>query len=111
MYSFAENIQKLLTLVENYHEAYSEDQDHIQEMTKKVAASNGKMEQAIKISQMDQDLIRNLRDEVKTAWKLADASKHREEQAHELLSAVREKLANYEKHASKFESRGDANEE
>lgn len=111
MYGSADNIQKLLTLLENYHQTCKEDQENIREMTKKVEASNGKMEQSIKISQMDQDLIRNLKEEIKTAWKLADASKNREEQSHELLNAVRDKLAKYEKHAEKFETRGDENEE
>lgn len=111
MYTFADNIQKLLTLVENYRQAYTDDQEVIEEMSKKVLASEGKVEQAVRMSQMDQDKIRNLRDEVKTAWKLADAAKNREEQSHELLTNVREKLAKYEKHAAKFDTREDQNDE
>ncbi|XP_063706391.1 cilia- and flagella-associated protein 58-like [Culicoides brevitarsis] len=111
MFVFAENIKNLLTLLENFYQNYHENQSKISEMAEKVKISDGKVEQAMKISQNDHDVIQNLKSEVKTAWKLADAANEREQDTHELLFAAREKLKKYEKHATKFETTDIQNEE
>uniref|UniRef100_A0A336MZC8 CSON008162 protein n=1 Tax=Culicoides sonorensis TaxID=179676 RepID=A0A336MZC8_CULSO len=108
---YRENTRKLQALLEHYRQLNTQSQNVIQEMSNKISESEGKIQQAIQISQRDQDTIKNLQDEVKSAWKLADAARNREEETHFLLKTAKEKLMTYEKQSTKLVKKEDQSDE
>lgn len=90
-YQLANQVIKLVTISENLQFQLKDEQQKIEDLLEKFVDAGGRIEEAIKISQRDNDVIKKLRDEVSIAWSTADAAKLREQHTHESLNQTREK--------------------
>lgn len=107
-YSLANQVIKLVTILENLQFQLKEEQKNIQDLKVKFVDATGRIEQAIKISQHDNDVIKKLREEVASAWKLSDIAALREQHAHESFHETRKKylalIEQNKKMTTKFEA-------
>jgi uncharacterized protein YlxW (UPF0749 family) len=137
-YVIAEDIQKLVLVCQNLRQNVYDEKDKIEQMKGEVNNAQARVQQALKASKQDQEVIQQLKSEIGThkylslqnfyvfpiscksffsislsdqAWKNADASALREQIAQEAMNVLREKLEKLQKEAEKYTDRGDANEE
>lgn len=82
-----------------------DEQQKIEELIEKHVDATGRIEQALKISQQDQDVIQELRKEVENAWNVADTAKLREQHTHESLNVTRERYQNLLQQMKKYETK------
>lgn len=80
-------------------------------MQQEVEKAAGRVAQAVKMSQTDQDTIIRMKTEIEDAWRLADAAQVREQEAQESMFAMREKVEKIQKEAEKSSGREDGMDE
>lgn len=89
-YQFANKFRRLVTILENVHFQLKNEEKKCFELLEQHVDASGRIEEAMKISQRDSDLINKLKEDVKNAWNEADASKLREQHTNESLNVLRE---------------------
>lgn len=76
-YQLAREFIRLFSLTENLFLNLKDEQASSRVLVEQHVDATGRIEEAVKISQKDHDVIENLRKEVTDAWKLSDVSKSR----------------------------------
>lgn len=100
-----------MSVAQCFRQSYLEERDNNQKMQQEVEKAAGKVSQAMKISQTDQDTIARLKKEIEDAWKVADAAQIREQEAQESMYAMRVKVDKIQLEAEKSASRDEGVEE
>jgi hypothetical protein len=98
-------IIRLLKVCENVYFQYNTEERKFKDLSEKYVDATGRIEQAIKISQCDNDLIQQLRNEIESSWKITDATKLREQHAHESLTGLKQKYSVLSENLKKLTSR------
>ncbi|CRK90386.1 CLUMA_CG004001, isoform A, partial [Clunio marinus] len=101
-YLIVEDVQKLLLVCQNLRQNIFDEKDKIEQMKGEVLSSQQKVQNVIKMSKQDQEIIQQMKSEIDQAWRNADASSLREQIAQEAMNVLREKLEKLQKEAEKY---------
>lgn len=90
-YKTAKQFLNVVKILENVHFQLKAEEQKAQDLLDQHVDATGRIEEAVKISQRDRDIIEKLKQEVKNAWDEADAAKLREQHTSESLNVARER--------------------
>lgn len=101
-YLLAREFIRLFSLTENLFLNLKDEQKLSHALAEQQIDATGQIEEALKISQKDRDVVSKLREEVIEAWKLSDAAKMREVEMAERLEGMRMKYEKTQEELKKF---------
>jgi chromosome segregation ATPase len=107
---FLSDFERIITVCDRLDLNLRDEEAKVRFMTENHVDSTKRVEEAVKVSQRDQDTIRKLREEVVEAWKLVDDSKTKEIQAYEKLEKMRVKFTQQQQELLKLSGKIDASD-
>ncbi|KAG5681693.1 hypothetical protein PVAND_011104 [Polypedilum vanderplanki] len=110
-YSASEDMQKLLLVCQNLRQNILDEKEKIEQMKGEVVNAQARVQNVLKASVQDQEVIQSLKSEIELLKISVDASVLREQIAQEAMNVLREKLEKLQKEAEKYTDRGDAGED
>ena len=110
-YQLANEFIRLQNVAENLQMNVKDEKDKFNELLAKQVEASGRIEESLRISERDRDVIRKLREEVIEAWKISDAAKAREFGVTEQMEVTLNKLNKTKKDLEKFTYKVDTEDE
>lgn len=98
----ADEISRIFTVAENLQSNLRDEQAKVKHLEQHQIDATGRINDAIKISQKDQDTIILLRKEIVESWKVFDSSQSREVEASERLDELRKKFQSAQLEINQF---------
>lgn len=106
-FKFACDLLHILSTAENLQTNVKDEQAMVEKLMEERLNAQGRIEEAIRISQKDRDTIGKLREEVIEAWKHHAASERREVSMAEKLNELRQKYEKAQEDLKKFSRKFD----
>lgn len=92
MSQYADECNKMLEALFESHEKERELTEKCSELEAQLVENENKLSVAEKIQESDQNFIKELKDQIQMAWKLADAAHAREQAAQEMIDNLRKQI-------------------
>lgn len=92
MSNYADDFNKMMEVLFATHEKERQSSDKCTELEGKLNENEDKLSLAEKIRESDQSYMKELKDQIQMAWKLADAAHAREQVAQEMIDNLRKQI-------------------
>lgn len=100
-YRFADDVERIMTIAIRFRESYLDEKDKNVNLQVDVEKAVGRISEALRLSQTDQETIVRVKQELETSWRLADAAQARERNAQDELLVYENKYDELKKEFEK----------
>lgn len=92
MSQYADDFNKMMEVLFESHEKERNLSEKCEQLEEKLTDNENRLSVAEKIQESDQSFIKDLKDQIQMAWKLADAAHAREQAAQEMIDNLRKQI-------------------